>query len=151
MSPVAESPWRKEMLLTSPTMLVTPDGQWVLPETPEFFAALGDPTPDYDSVAFAVKNRGFIKVNTIEHSLIEIELHPRNVELQALLAVQQQLVSAPVKLFRIKSFDTEWRSEISASAEQAVARLSELCAPVFTPPVDERFRVEPQDLEALFR
>jgi hypothetical protein len=128
---------------------VTPDGQWVLPETSEFFAALGDPKPDYDSVAFAVKNRGFIKVQIVEQALIEIELHPRNVELQALLAVQQQLVSAQTKLFRIKFFDTEWQSEISASAEHIVGRLSELCAPVFSPPTTERFRVEPQDLETL--
>jgi hypothetical protein len=131
-------------------MLITPNGQWVSPDTSEFFAALGDAEPDYDAVAFAVKNRGFIKFRVIEQSLVEIELHPRTVELQALLAAQQQLVTTPVKLFRIKFFDTEWRSEISASAEQVVARLSELCAPVFTPPSMERFRVEPQDFSSLF-
>lgn len=136
--------------MTPSTMLITPNGQWVSPDTSEFFAALGDAEPDYDAVAFAVKNRGFIKFRVIEQSLVEIELHPRTVELQALLAAQQQLVTTPVKLFRIKFFDTEWRSEISASAEQVVARLSELCAPVFTPPSMERFRVEPQDFSSLF-
>ena len=66
------------------TMLVTPDGEWVSPDSPEFFAALGDPNPDYDAVAFAVKNLGFIKFQVIQHSIVEIELHPRNVELPAL-------------------------------------------------------------------
>ena len=136
--------------MTPSTMLITPNGQWVSPDTSEFLAALGDAEPDYDAVAFAVKNRGFIKFRVIEQSLVEIELHPRTVELQALLAAQQQLVTTPVKLFRLKFFDTEWRSEISASAEQVVARLSELCAPVFTPPSMERFRVEPQDFSSLF-
>lgn len=132
------------------TMLVTPDGEWLSPDSPEFLAAVGDPEPDYDAVGFAVKNLGFIKFQIIERSIIEIELHPRNVEITALLVVQQQLVSSPVKLFRIKYFDTAWHSEISSSAEHTISRLSEICAPVFTPPVSERFQVEPQDISSLF-
>jgi hypothetical protein len=140
----------KEILVTPPTMLVTPQGHWVAPESEEFLAELGDCAPGCDCVAFAVKDRGFVKVHIANDALIEIELRPRAVELQALLAVQQQLVSAKVKLFRIKFFDTEWRSEISASVEHVVTRLSELCAPDFAPPPTERFQVEPQDMETLF-
>src|SRR6266404_1275909 len=81
------------------TMLVTPQGRWVLPDSAEFPAALGDPDPDYDAEAFAVKNLGFIKFRVIERSIIEIELHPRNVKLPALLAVQQQLLSSRIRLF----------------------------------------------------
>lgn len=136
--------------MTPPTMLVTPQGQWVAPDTEEFVAALGDAGSDGDPIAFAIKNRGFVKVHSASEAVIEIELYPRAVELQALLAVQQQLVTARAKLFRIVFFDTEWRSEISASVEHVVTRLSELCAPDFTPPPTERFRVEPQDLETLF-
>ena len=84
------------------TILVSPEGQWVLPGTSDFFAALGDPDPDYDAVAFAVRNLGFIKFEVIRQSIVEIELHPRNVELPALLAVQQQLLSSDLHLFRIK-------------------------------------------------
>ncbi len=99
------------------TILVSPEGQWVLPGTSEFFAALGDPDPDYDAVSFAVRNLGFIKFEVIQQSIVEIELHPRNVELPALLAVQQQLLSSDLRLFRIKYFDTSWHSEISSSVE----------------------------------
>src|SRR5579864_8918493 len=115
------------------TMLVTGDGEWLVPDTPEFFEALGDPNPDYDSVSFAVRNLGFIKFQVFGHSIAEIELHPRNVELPALLAAQQQALSSEVKLFRLKYLDTEWRSEITSSAEHIVARLSELCAPQVRP------------------
>ena len=132
------------------TMLVTSDAQWVLPDTPEFFAALGDPDPDYDSMAFAVKNLGFIRYQVLERSIVEVELHPRNVELPALLAVQHEILRSQVTLFRIKFFDTEWRSEISSSPEHVVSRLSELCAPVFAPPPTERFIVEPVDFASLF-
>src|SRR2546429_1196595 len=131
-------------------MLVTPDGRWVFPDSEEFLALLGDAAPDYDAISFAVKNLGFIKFQFLEQSIIEVELHPRNVELQALLAAQQQLLSARIKLFRIRYFDTAWHSEISSSAEQTVARLSELCTPVFTPATHERFIVEPQDFGQLF-
>jgi hypothetical protein len=132
------------------TMLVTPDGRWVFPDSEEFLTALGDPAPDYDAISFAVKNLGFIKLQIIGQSIIEIELHPRNVEFPALLAAQQQLLSRRIKLFRIRFFDTSWRSEISSSAESTIARLSELCAPVFTPPQTDRFLTESRDFSTLF-
>lgn len=132
------------------TTLVTPDGKWVFPNTDEFFAALGDPAPDFDDEAFAVKNLGFIKLQVIQDSLTEIDLHPRNVELPALLAAQQQLLLSKVNLFRIKYFDTTWHSEISSSAEHTIERLSELCAPVYTAPQTNRFIVERQQFDKLF-
>lgn len=131
------------------TMLVTPGGEWVSPQSAELYAAIGDPEPDYDAVAFAVKNLGFIKFQTIGRSIVEIEFHPRNVDLKALLVVQQQLVSSPVKLFRLKYLDTTWHSEISSSAEQTITRLSEICTPVFQPPASDRFWTEPQDMSTL--
>ena len=109
-----------------PTMLATSEGRWVLPGTPEFLAALGDPDPDYDSLSFAVKNLGFVKFEVLDRSTVQIELHPRNVEFPALLAAQQQISSCGFKLFRIRYFETEWKFEISSSAEHTIARLSEL-------------------------
>ncbi len=132
------------------TMLVTPDGQWVLEDSAEFLAALGDPDPDYDAAAFAVKNLGFVKFQELDGSVIEIELHPWNVELPALLAVQQQLLSTRIKLFRIRYFDTAWRSEILSSPELAVSRLSELCSPRYAPAIEDKFLVEPQNFSRLF-
>jgi hypothetical protein len=114
-------------------MLVTSDGQWVIEDSAEFLAALGDADPDYDAALFAVKNLGFIKFQILDDSLIEIELHPRNVQLPTLLAVQQQLLSSRAKLFRIKYFETSWVSEITSSSERAISRLAELCAPAFAP------------------
>jgi hypothetical protein len=113
-----------------PTMLATSKGQWVLPGTPEFFVALGDSDPDYDSLLFAVKNLGFVKLEVLDRSIVQIELHPRNVELPALLAAQQQISSCGFALFRIKYFETDWKSENSSSAQHTIARLSELCIPL---------------------
>jgi len=113
------------------------------------FRSLGDPDPDYDAETFAVKNLGFTKVSVIDHSIIEIELHPRNVTMQAVLAVQQQIQSAGVGLFRIKHFDTDWQSEITSSAEQAMVRLSQLTAPAFVAPLQQRFIVEPKEYSQL--
>lgn len=132
------------------TMLVTPEGEWVFPDSDDFHAALGDIDPDYDAVAFAVKNLGFVKFQLIEKSIIEIELHPRNVELPALLAVQQQLLTSQVRLFRIKYLDKDWHSEISSSVEHAIERLSAICAPDYAPVPSERFLVEPLNFGTLF-
>jgi hypothetical protein len=132
------------------TMLVSMEGTWMLEDSAEFRAALGDDEPDYDAPGFAVKNLGFIKFQILDNSIIEIELHPRNIELPALLAVQQEIVKSHIKLFRIKYLDTAWRSEIICSAELAVARLSELCAPKFALSARDSYLVEPQDYLKLF-
>ncbi len=132
-------------------MLATADGEWVFPDGAEFLAALGDPDPDYDAVGFAVRNFGFIKFEIINSSAVEIELHPRNVMPAALAAVHKQIAESAFRLFRIKYFDGEWRSEITASAEQALSRLRELCAPVFEPSRQDRFASEPRDLKRLLR
>jgi hypothetical protein len=132
-------------------MLVTPDGRWLPQDSAEFLAAVGDTAADYDIAAFAIKNLGFIRFQILDDSIIEIELHPRNVELPTLLAVQQQLLTSHVKLFRIKFLEISWRSEITSSAEGAVSRLSELCTPAFSPISSEKYVVEPKDYSALLR
>lgn len=141
-----------EALVQRVTMLATPEGQWVFEDSLEFRAALGDPDPDpdYDAALFAVKNLGFVRLQIFEQVVIEIELHPRNVALPALLAAQEQLHSSRIRLFRIRHFDSEWKSEIISSAERAIERLSELCAPSFVPPASDKFFVEPKDCSTLF-
>jgi hypothetical protein len=133
------------------TMLATPDGEWVFEGSPEFYAALGDPDPDYDATLFAVKNLGFIKMEMLNNSVLEIEFHPQNVGLSALLAIQQQLQSMKIGLFRIKYFDFAWRSEITFGAEQAMARIAELCTPIFPPHSTDKFLSEKKDYLDLYR
>src|ERR1700759_4300491 len=132
------------------TMLVSAEGTWMLEDSAEFRVALGDPEPDYDGAAFAVKNLGFIKFQVLDNSIIEIDLHPHNIEIPALLAVQQQILTSKVKLFRLKYFDASWKSEIICPAELAGARLSELSAPKFALSAKDSFLVEPQDYLKLF-
>jgi hypothetical protein len=110
------------------TILASPDGKWALPDSDELLDLLGDPDPDYDAVAFAVKNLGFIKLRILPQSVMEIEVHPRNVGFRAVQAVQEQLLlSSRVKLYVIKYLDQTWRSEISPSVDHTIRRLSELC------------------------
>ena len=133
------------------TILVSPEGRWVLPGTSEFFAALGDPDPDYDAVSFAVRNLGFIKFEVIRQSVVEIELHPRNVELPALLALQQQLLSSDLRLFRIKYFDDELAFRNLRPRSRRRSRGCPSCAGrISCPSMHDRFLVEPQDFGMLF-
>src|SRR4029077_5625360 len=106
-----------EVSLQQLTMLVTTNGQWVLPNSEEFLAALGDPEPDYDAVGFAIRNLGFIRFQVLDRLVTEIELHPRNVTLPALLALEKLLGEVGTNLFRIKYLKEEWASEISADAD----------------------------------
>lgn len=133
------------------TLLFSPEGACLLPDGEEFLAALGDPNPDYDAVGFAVRNLGFIKFQVLDRLVTEIELHPRNVDRSVLSAVERHLRKPGTKLFRIKYLESEWRSEISASAEHTIARLHELCAAAFGPPPSENFSAELKDYETLAR
>ena len=146
--------WRvKERPLQQLTILVTGDGKWVLPDSEEFRAALGDPNPDYDAVGFAVRNLGFVKFQVLDRLVTEIELlHPRNVERAgSLLALERLLGEVGTNLFRIRYLEDEWRSEISSLAEHTVARLRELCAPVFEPPSAEKFSADIKNYDQLGR
>jgi len=133
------------------TVLVGSSGKWMPPESEEFLAVLGDADPGDDAVGFAVLALGFIRFQVLDRLVTEIELCPRSIELPALLALEQRLKEPGTKLFRIRYFDTEWRSEISASAEHTIDRLRELCAPAPELPSSERFRVEAQDANVLLR
>jgi hypothetical protein len=73
------------------TILADPDGKWVFPDSDEFLALLDDPDPDYAAVAFAVINLGFIQLEILPQSFMEIEVHPRNVGFRAVQAVEEQL------------------------------------------------------------
>jgi hypothetical protein len=132
------------------TMLITAEGKWVLPGSEEFLAALGDPNPDYDAAGFAVRNLGFIKFQMLDRIVTEIELHPRNVDRRALLALAKLLDEAGTNLYRIKYLEAEWHSEILGSAERTMARLRELCAPVFEPRTTDRFHADPLDPNRLY-
>jgi hypothetical protein len=148
--PIAASSAQRRIWVNQVAMLVTSEGEWVLPGSQAFLAALGDPCPDYDAVGFAVKNLGFIKLLIIDDLVVEIELHPRNVRLPALAALERQLLTSKITLFRIKYLDAEWHSEISASIEHTLSRLHELCAPAFDPPSSERFLIARQEPSVLF-
>jgi hypothetical protein len=144
------APGNAEALLHQLTMLVTADGKWVLPDSEEFLAALGDPEPDYDACGFAVRNLGFIKFQVLDRLVTEIELCPRHVELQTLTGLERLLDEAGTNLVRIRYFDTDWHSEISSSIEHSVGRLHELCARPLDPAPAKRFQADPKNLSELF-
>jgi hypothetical protein len=81
-------------------LLVTPTGDWVLEGSREFLTVLGDPHPDYDAAMFAVRTLGFIAGRRYE-AMLEVILHPRNVQAGAVDAVVAMLGSSAAKLFRI--------------------------------------------------
>jgi hypothetical protein len=109
-------------------LLVTPTGNWVREGSREFLTVLGDPYPDYDATIFAVRNLGFIAVRRHE-AMLEVILHPRNVEAGAADAVVAMLGSSAARLFRITYLADRWRQETVTAARDATARIVELCPP----------------------
>jgi hypothetical protein len=111
------------------TVLISPQGAWFAGSGPALNEAIGYPDPDFDVAAFAVRNLGYIKVETIENILLDIEFHPLHVAPAALAAAQDHLAASLQRLVRLRYLAQEWRTEIAVSADQAARRLSELCVP----------------------
>lgn len=109
-------------------ILIGPDGRWFHKHSPEFFAHLGDYNPDYDSILFAVRNLGYVEFVRYNSSLVEITLHPLNVENSTLQSVQNYISLSQAKLFMIRHLDCVWKSEIANSARDAIVKIFQLCA-----------------------
>jgi hypothetical protein len=109
-------------------ILIGPDGRWFHENSPEFLAHLGDCDPDYDATLFAVRNLGFVEFAHYDSRLVEITVHPRNVEGSTLRAVQNLVSLSRAELFIIKHFERSWKSEIASSARDAAIRMFQLCA-----------------------
>lgn len=113
-------------LMQNETFLVSPEGRWLPEGSREFLREVGDLDPDYDAEMFAVKNLGFIKVEIISDLVVSITLHPSNVDLNSLIAVNHVLSKSIARAFCIRFLTTRWEREILPSAERAFERLHDL-------------------------
>jgi len=117
---------RVASLMQNETFLVSPDGRWLPAGSQEFLREIGDLDPDYDAAMFAVKNLGFIKVEIIADLVVSITVHPRNVDLNSLIAVNHVLSKSKASAFCIRFLTSRWEREILPSAERAFERLHDL-------------------------
>jgi hypothetical protein len=108
------------------TFLATTEGQLVFPGSDEFLESLGDPDPDYDAAEFAIRNLGFVELQTVPPSTMKIRLHPRNAERQAVRKIEQVILESVAARFVIEHLDREWQSVTLSSGEAAIARIGEL-------------------------
>ncbi len=109
-------------------LLIGPDGRWFHENSPEFLVYLGDCRPDYNTTLFAVRNLGFVEFVRYNSTLVEITVHPRNVEESTLRTVQDLVLLSQAAIFRIRHFESSWKSEIASSAREAAVRMFQLCA-----------------------
>jgi hypothetical protein len=112
--------------------LISPDGLWLADDSSvSLNLVLTDDIdlhPDYDAPLFAVKNLGFVRFQQ-DGPLLEIIVHPRNVEWPAVRAAIPAIMSSGAALFRITHLaELEWQQETVHSARDASTRLLELCA-----------------------
>jgi hypothetical protein len=112
---------------TDTGFLITEIGRWVHTSGPEFRAAVGDLKVDRDAPMDAVTNLGFIAV-TIRNATMEIVLHVKEAQVQAINALVPMLASSSVSFFRIVYFSENWYEETATSGREAAKRIVVLCA-----------------------
>lgn len=134
------------------TFLVTPDGRWLPEGGTDFLEEVGDLDPDYDAPMFAVKNLGFARVELISDLVISITVHPRNVDLNSLIAIEHSLANSSARAFYIRFLTTRWETELLSTAQQAFERLHNLylLARVQERAPSERFAATRRNYEQLF-
>lgn len=133
--------------------LVTPDGRWLPEGGADFLTEVGDPDPDFDAPMFAVKNLGFVRIELIADLVVSITVHPRNVDLNSLIAVEHSLASSTARAFYLRYLTTRWETEMLSSAGQAFERLHNLyaLARMREPTPNERFAANRRSYEQLFQ
>lgn len=131
-------------------LLVTSDGQRVLPETDAFFAGLAGLVPGSEPIGFAVRELGFIKFHADDRTVMTIELDPRSVDRRALLRAERQIVECGATAFCLKPVGTASNIAPSLSPAAAVERLRQLRT-LPRRPAAGRFAAEPQDYASLLR
>jgi hypothetical protein len=137
--------------MKQPALLVTSDGQRVLPETDAFFASLARLVPGSDPIGFAVRDLGFVKFHQSDHAVTTIEFDPRSVDRRALLRAERQIRDCGTTVFHISTIGTAGSASRSLSATEAAGRLRELCAPPEKPAAAGRFAAQPLDYASLLR
>jgi hypothetical protein len=134
-----------------PALLVTSDGQRVLPETDAFFASLARLVPGSDPIDFAVRDLGFVKFHLDDRAVATIEFDPRSVDRRALLRAERQIRDCGASTFCVTTIGASGSAYQSLSATEAVVRLRELCAPPDKPAAAGRFAAQPLDYATLLR
>src|SRR5439155_599466 len=74
-------------------MLVTPDGEWVTPDSPDFFAALGDPDPDYDADAHWLRplaQKWRVSFGQFDPGVISLAVNHRMLSRMMIIGVKQR-------------------------------------------------------------
>ena len=137
--------------MKQPALLVTSDGQRVLPETDAFFASLARLVPGSDPIGFAVRDLGFVKFQQSDHAVTTIEFDPRSVDRRALLRAERQIRDCGTTVFQISAIGAAASAGQSLSATEAVGRLRGLCAPPEKPAAAGRFAARPLDYANLLR
>jgi hypothetical protein len=132
-------------------LLVTSDGQRVLPETDAFFATLARIVPGSDPIGFAVRDLGFVKFHQGDDAVAIIEFDPRSVDRRALLRAERHIRDCGAAAFYIKTIGAAGSAGPPLPATEAVSRLSELRAPPDKPAAAGRFSSQPLDYASLLR
>ncbi|MBV9553273.1 MAG: hypothetical protein JO032_10820 [Alphaproteobacteria bacterium] len=137
-------------MVASASMLVTSDGNHVLPEDDAFFTTLGGLAPGCDPAEFAVGNLGFVRLRRLDPQTVAVELNPYAVDRRALIGAQLQIGLSAAARFRILYRGAERSAEPPLSAAEAVAALGGLASPPAAASTG-RFRLEPCDFARLLR
>jgi hypothetical protein len=133
-------------------LLVTSDGQRVLPETDAFFTRLARLVPGSDPIKFAVGELGFVRFRPGDGGVMVIEFDPRSVDRRALLRAERHIRDCGAGAFRVRLANAAaLGTDPPLSAAEAVGRLRELCGPPDEPANTERFAAQPLSYASLLR
>lgn len=132
--------------------LATADGRWIDAAGGELLELIGDPRPDFDAAAFAVRNLGFAQFEVLGDCFIQIRIFPKRLDPNALDLVRSRILQHPTSLIRVIYLDAEskrWEEYLTSNPRQAVGRLNELSGAYRPCPSALPYSAEPKDFSAV--
>ncbi len=103
-------------------LMVDDEGESWPAGSPEFLKKLGDDSPNFDAVDFAVRNLGYIALRRHAES-VRIICRPDYVSPVSLVGLLYVLVDLRPRRLALTLFSDTWHDEIVASVDDAMARI----------------------------
>ena len=129
--------------------VVSAIGQWFKESDQGLKDAIGLADPALDSIGYAVRNMGFIRVSFSNVGDATITLHPRNAEAGAISAAAQHLRTLGSGRFHVRHLGSDgWVSEILPDGASAARKIDLLCNLDAATP-QSRWHLTPVGLETL--
>jgi hypothetical protein len=149
-APLVSKGFARTPAILTGSYLVSTIGEWFKESDQRLKNEIGLADPALDSIGYAVRNMGFIRLSHSDLGDVTITLHPRNGQSGAINAVTQYLGTLGSGRFHVRHLGGDgWVSEILPDGPSAARKIAALCGIEAAATPQTRWYLTPVSLKTL--